>query len=517
MTRGRIVAAGLVLVLSSVTIPGVSAGAPADLRSQVHAARATRLTLVASADEVDYGSRVTLSGKLTSGGKGIKGQKVVLKIRVGASRTWTKLGPVTTSRRGTWRKVVDARVHTTYLAVYKGTGTYGTSKSPGREVAVFAPLSDVVVAPGNRDAYKDEVWTWTGRTAPELAGSSASIYRGPFRTSAKVATATIGPGGAIAVSRPMTDVGTADYWLSVDSSALMYGHISAVTTVRTRRDGFPTPPTILTASLPAGEAHLPYQTPLAARGGDVAWSLVGGSLPPGLKLDPLTGTVSGTPTSGGTWDFTVRAANISGAATRPLSLTTSPGALTVTTYPLYDAAVGAAYPDGTYGSGGWQLLSCTPCPTGAKWFVTAGDLPPGIELYYDDEEDLSVIVGRPTEAGLYHFTVTGFADGHSGSKQFSLRVLPDVSATIRIAYDKVAEDIPDGTLGQPYSHQFSAVGESGLTWSALSTLPPGLTLSPSGLLAGTPTLSGEGWIAVAATDGTRYDWQGFYFQVRQSP
>src|SRR5262245_47234173 len=55
------------------------------------AAKTTRLTLIVSADEVDYATRVTVSGKLTAGGTGIKHQKLVLKHRAGGSKTWTKV------------------------------------------------------------------------------------------------------------------------------------------------------------------------------------------------------------------------------------------------------------------------------------------------------------------------------------------------------------------------------------------------------------------------------------------
>jgi hypothetical protein len=510
------VLAGFALALTCLGTLGVASAAPEEAPSHARAAKTTRLTLALSADEVAYATRVTVSGKLTAGRKGLKRQKVVLKQRVGASRTWTKVATLTTNRRGTWRKVVEARVRSTYIAVYKGSTTYAPSKATKRGVDVFAPLTDVVVSPGNRDAYLGEAWTWTGRTAPELAGSSVSIVRGPFRTSTTVEKAIIGPGGAIAISHRMSVAGTADYWLSVDSSALMWGASSAATTVRTRREGAPTAPSITTTALPTVEVHVPYQTSLAGGGGELTWSVVGGALPPGLSLAD-TGLITGGATATGSWSFTVRAANPVGAATRTLELTSLPGTLTVTTYPLYDAAVGRDYPDSSFTSGGEQAMYCTPCPLGADWTITAGSLPPGMGFDYDDLLEETYVYGRPTQAGLYHFTATAVADGHSGSKQFSLRVVASAGDLLRIDYNGFTERIPNATLGQPYSHQLTAGGAPGVTWSALSPLPPGLTLSPGGLLAGTPTVAGHGWIAFAATDGTRYDWQALELIVDTPP
>ncbi len=353
---------GLALAMSGV---GAVSAAPVETPLAM-AAKKTRLTLAVSADEVDYASRITLSGKLTSNGKGLKRQKLVLKHRAGGSKTWTNTGTVTTKRRGTWKKAVDVRVRGDFMAVFKGTKAYAASTSSKRQVYVFAPLTDLAVSPGVRDAYKDEDWTWTARTAPELAASSVRLVRGPFKLPTTVAAGTIGPGGAIALTYRMAQVGQWEYWLSVDGSALMYGADSASTLVRTRADDVPTPPSITTASLPSVEVHVPYQANLDATGGDLTWSVVGGTLPPGLSLG-TSGVLTGTPAAAGSWSFTVQAANIAGSATRALTFTSTPGTLEVTTYPLDDAAIGQLYPDGSYGSGGYQSLECQPCPLGADW------------------------------------------------------------------------------------------------------------------------------------------------------
>jgi len=66
------------------------------------------------------------------------------------------------------------------------------------------------------------------------------------------------------------------------------------------------------------------------------------------------------------------------------------------------------------------------------------------------------------------------------------------------------EFIPDGTLGVPYSHQMSAYGgTTPYTWSIWSgSLPPGLTLSSSGLISGTPTTTGFWLVYIRVTDST---------------
>jgi hypothetical protein len=52
--------------------------------------------------------------------------------------------------------------------------------------------------------------------------------------------------------------------------------------------------------------------------------------------------------------------------------------------------------------------------------------------------------------------------------------------------------LPQGTLGQSYSYQLVAYNGTGtLTWSLYSgSLPPGITLSSTGRLSGTPATQG---------------------------
>ena len=84
-------------------------------------------------------------------------------------------------------------------------------------------------------------------------------------------------------------------------------------------------PTITTASLPNGTVGTAYNQTLAATGSDtITWSVTSGTLPAELTLDTNTGTISGTPTTANTYNFTVTATNDSGSDSKQFSLTIDP-------------------------------------------------------------------------------------------------------------------------------------------------------------------------------------------------
>jgi len=91
----------------------------------------------------------------------------------------------------------------------------------------------------------------------------------------------------------------------------------------------PVAPAITTGSLPNGTVGTAYNQTLIATGDTpITWSMIAeGTMPPGLSLDSETGVIFGTPTTAGTYNFTVQADNgVAPNATKALSIIISPAA-----------------------------------------------------------------------------------------------------------------------------------------------------------------------------------------------
>lgn len=76
------------------------------------------------------------------------------------------------------------------------------------------------------------------------------------------------------------------------------------------------PPVITTLSLPDGKVGTTYTQVVNVIGTGVTFAVTSGTLPPGLTLNPTTGVVSGTPTTTGTYTFSVSATNGAGSDER---------------------------------------------------------------------------------------------------------------------------------------------------------------------------------------------------------
>lgn len=147
--------------------------------------------------------------------------------------------------------------------------------------------------------------------------------------------------------------------------------------------------------LPPGRAGAAYAAQITAVGGvgPHAYALLGGALPPGVNLS-AAGALSGTPTAGGDFAFTVQVEDGSGQrATAAYTLTVSASVIEIAPASLPSAAFGEAYEQTLTASGGVA-------PYG-DWRLVDGALPEGLTL-----SDQGMIAGAPEAFGSFDFTVT---------------------------------------------------------------------------------------------------------------
>jgi hypothetical protein len=250
----------------------------------------------------------------------------------------------------------------------------------------------------------------------------------------------------------------------------------------------PNPPTITTTTLPAGTIGQPYNQPVLATGGSGAltWSIVTGTLPAGLNLNSTNGAISGTPTAAGPSSFIIRVQDGGGqSAVQALSITINP--------PAPPNIITTTLPAGTLGQSYNQTLQAIGGTGARTWSISAGNLPQGLNL----DQTTGVISGTPVLPGTSSFTVlVQDAAGQSDTQVLSILINLANPPTI------TTTTLPGGTVGQPYNQTLQASGGVGaLTWTlSAGSLPALLSLSPAGVISGTPTTAGTGTFTVRVAD-----------------
>lgn len=243
------------------------------------------------------------------------------------------------------------------------------------------------------------------------------------------------------------------------------------------------------ATLPVANVGVNYSAALTANGGigPYSFAVTGGALPVGLALSS-DGTLAGTPTAGGTFNFTATATDTHGQiGSRAYTVTATAPTIAVTPASLPGATATVAYS---------QTLSSVGGIAPYTYAVTSGAVPAGVTL-----ASSGVLSGTPTAAGTFTFTVTS-TDSSTGSGPYTgSRAYTFVVAAPSITITPAT--VPGGQAGTAYSQTFTATGGSGAHTFAMSggALPAGLTLSTVGVLSGTPTVSGSFNVTLTATDG----------------
>ncbi|ATQ44118.1 putative Ig domain-containing protein [Caulobacter mirabilis] len=247
--------------------------------------------------------------------------------------------------------------------------------------------------------------------------------------------------------------------------------------------------------LPGGTGGVAYSQTFTANGGQGGhtFAVSAGSLPAGVTLS-AGGSLSGTPTVSGNFNFSVTATDSSPTPGGPFtsapvvySLAIVAPTITVNPTTLPNATTALAYS---------QTITATGGTAPHGFAVTAGTLPTGLILAAGGG-----LTGTPTAAGNYSFTVTATDNlGFTGSRAYTVAVAnPVISVT-----SPATGALPGATGGTAYSQTFTASGGQGTHTFALAagSLPAGVTLSAGGVLSGTPTVAGIFNFTIRATDAS---------------
>lgn len=161
----------------------------------------------------------------------------------------------------------------------------------------------------------------------------------------------------------------------------------------------------------------------------------------------------------------------------------SVGSLSISPTSLPSARAGVPYT---------ATLTCEGGTAPYSWSISSGSLPPGVTL-----GKRGGISGTPVIAGTYDVTI-GVEDSSAPPQETTC------SYVIAVSVDLLPTKLPKGTVGIPYLATLTLDGGTApFNWSvSTGSLPPGLALSATGSITGTPTSPDTYVVTVHAEDSS---------------
>ena len=185
----------------------------------------------------------------------------------------------------------------------------------------------------------------------------------------------------------------------------------------------PAAPEITSGTLVNGTAGTAYSQTLTVTGiTSPSWSVkAGSSLPAGLSLS-TAGVISGTPTTAGTFPFTVTVTGTGGTAEKQLFIYVAAGPAGPATPTGPAISSGSLFGAGIVGTSYSQTLTADGI-TAPIWSIQSGSLPGGLTL-----SSGGIIFGTPTASGTFNLTVRAANGGNTADRALTIVIAPAAAA-----------------------------------------------------------------------------------------
>lgn len=276
-----------------------------------------------------------------------------------------------------------------------------------------------------------------------------------------------------------TPIGTGNYTfaIGVTDSASAYSEMEyTIDLVPTMQ--------ITTASLPRGIQSTGYNSAIIASGGKppYTYSITTGTLPSGLTLNSVSGSITGIASSAGTYNVTFAVTDSTGRKTsKSLTIKVDPSLL-ITNLQIPTTLANTPYSATISATGGYGPY---------VWSITGDTLPIGMTF----DTATGSISGQTANTGSFPIDITVMdAFDRTVTKSFTLKVATPLAISTSL--------LPAGYLSTPYLQYIPITG--GITpfsFTYTGILPAGLFFNSStGRISGTPATAGFTNLSITVSD-----------------